>query len=151
MGANVKLGDYGLAVKKPVSKLHTDGGATGADEAAEEPPVSRAPALSGEAPSLDTVATGDTVGTGEDLTKGVGTALYSAPEQGASKYADKVDIWAAGIILFELLSPFQTNMERVTAIRALRNSSELPDGFEACYPEAAAVVRASPFEEARVC
>ncbi|CAN9502617.1 unnamed protein product [Ophioblennius macclurei] len=57
----------------------------------------------------------------------VGTKLYMSPEQlSGNSYSHKVDIYSLGLILFELLHPFRTQMERVrtlTEVRAL------------CFPE----------------
>lgn len=57
----------------------------------------------------------------------VGTKLYMSPEQlSGNSYSHKVDIYSLGLILFELLYPFRTQMERVrtlTEVRAL------------CFPE----------------
>lgn len=54
----------------------------------------------------------------------VGTKLYMSPEQlSGNSYSHKVDIYSLGLILFELLYPFRTQMERVrtlTEVRALR-------------------------------
>ncbi|XP_060938381.1 eukaryotic translation initiation factor 2-alpha kinase 3 [Limanda limanda] len=59
----------------------------------------------------------------------VGTKLYMSPEQlSGNSYSHKVDIYSLGLILFELLYPFRTQMERVrtlTEVRALR----FPDAF----------------------
>uniref|UniRef100_H3CYY3 Eukaryotic translation initiation factor 2-alpha kinase 3 n=1 Tax=Tetraodon nigroviridis TaxID=99883 RepID=H3CYY3_TETNG len=59
----------------------------------------------------------------------VGTKLYMSPEQlSGNSYSHKVDIYSLGLILFELLCPFRTQMERVrtlTEVRALR----FPDFF----------------------
>ncbi|XP_054652998.1 eukaryotic translation initiation factor 2-alpha kinase 3 isoform X2 [Dunckerocampus dactyliophorus] len=53
----------------------------------------------------------------------VGTKLYMSPEQlSGHSYSHKVDIYSLGLILFELLHPFRTQMERVrtlTEVRAL--------------------------------
>ncbi|XP_047467265.1 eukaryotic translation initiation factor 2-alpha kinase 3 [Mugil cephalus] len=54
----------------------------------------------------------------------VGTKLYMSPEQlSGNSYSHKVDIYSLGLILFELLYPFRTQMERVrtlTEVRSLR-------------------------------
>ncbi|XP_023807016.1 eukaryotic translation initiation factor 2-alpha kinase 3 isoform X1 [Oryzias latipes] len=54
----------------------------------------------------------------------VGTKLYMSPEQlSGNSYSHKVDIYSLGLILFELLYPFRTQMERVrtlTEVRVLR-------------------------------
>ncbi|CAL1575568.1 unnamed protein product [Knipowitschia caucasica] len=54
----------------------------------------------------------------------VGTKLYMSPEQlSGNSYSHKVDIYSLGLILFELLYAFRTQMERVrtlTEVRALR-------------------------------
>jgi len=50
-----------------------------------------------------------------------GTILYMSPEQmNREPYSQKVDIYAMGIILFELLYPFSTQMERMQAIANVR-------------------------------
>lgn len=50
-----------------------------------------------------------------------GTVLYMSPEQiNHQPYNQKVDIYAMGIILFELLYPFSTQMERMRAINDVR-------------------------------
>ena len=51
----------------------------------------------------------------------VGTQLYMSPEQLVRRsYDHKVDIYSLGLILFELLVPFSTQMERVQTLSALR-------------------------------
>lgn len=57
-------------------------------------------------------------------TKAVGTQLYMSPEQlNGSSYNYKVDIYSLGVILFELLVPFQTTMERIKTLSDLRRNS----------------------------
>ena len=64
----------------------------------------------------------------------VGTHLYMSPEQiNGQGYNYKVDIYSLGIILFELLTPFSTEMERVAALINLRKSV-FPKLFDADYP-----------------
>ncbi|KAG7189624.1 hypothetical protein KM043_017306 [Ampulex compressa] len=64
----------------------------------------------------------------------VGTHLYMSPEQmNGQNYNYKVDIYSLGIILFELLIPFVTEMERVAALINLRKST-FPMNFDSDYP-----------------
>ena len=58
----------------------------------------------------------------------VGTQFYMAPEQMAGRrYDKKVDIFALGVIFFELNCPFSTPEQRVqvrvTMVTSLRNCS----------------------------
>ncbi|XP_055347937.1 eukaryotic translation initiation factor 2-alpha kinase 3-like [Paramacrobiotus metropolitanus] len=55
-------------------------------------------------------------------TNQVGTSLYMSPELVQGKnYDEKVDMYSLGLILFELLVPFQTEMERMYCMRAAKN------------------------------
>ena len=64
-------------------------------------------------------------GEDEDITRGVGTRLYAAPEQLASDdYDEKADVYSLGVVLYELLRPrFGTTMERVTCISRIARAS----------------------------
>jgi len=69
-------------------------------------------------------------GTG-DNTIGVGTRSYASPEQMVgSDYDSKTDIYALGIMLFELLYPMYTGMERHICFQNVRNSCKFPDLWE---------------------
>lgn len=62
----------------------------------------------------------------ESHTGQVGTALYVAPElegkASKSTYNQKVDLYSLGIIFFEMIAPpFETAMERIMTIKALRS------------------------------
>lgn len=71
-------------------------------------------------------------------TEQVGTQLYMSPEQmNGLSYNHKVDIFAMGLILLELLVPFKTQMQRVNVLLKARNNmfsrefkSEHPDEHE---------------------
>lgn len=56
-------------------------------------------------------------------TEQVGTQLYMSPEQlNGINYNHKVDIFAMGLILLELLVPFKTQMQRVNVLFKARNN-----------------------------
>lgn len=66
-------------------------------------------------------------------TRQVGTQLYMSPEQlKGQQYDYKVDIYSLGLILFELLVSFGTEMERITTLKNVRKN-RFPDGFEEQY------------------
>ena len=78
----------------------------------------------------------------EDITRGVGTRLYAAPEQLASDdYDEKADVYSLGVVLYELLRPrFGTTMERVTCISKiclLYTSPSPRDGLLSRMPSSA--------------
>jgi translation initiation factor 2-alpha kinase 3 len=59
--------------------------------------------------------------------KPVGTEFYR-PEGGDRHISEKLDIFALGVVLFEMLCGFETRMGRVDALSRLRRG-EFPDGF----------------------
>ncbi|XP_044540097.1 eukaryotic translation initiation factor 2-alpha kinase 3-like, partial [Gracilinanus agilis] len=64
----------------------------------------------------------------------VGTKLYMSPEQiHGNTYSHKVDIFSLGLILFELLYPFSTQMERVKTLSDVRDL-KFPPLFAQKYP-----------------
>lgn len=66
-------------------------------------------------------------------TEQVGTHLYMSPEQlCGGPYNYKVDIYSLGLIFFELLVVFGTEMERIETLRSLR-SSHFPSDFQKNY------------------
>ncbi|XP_077884043.1 eukaryotic translation initiation factor 2-alpha kinase 3 isoform X1 [Ictidomys tridecemlineatus] len=70
----------------------------------------------------------------------VGTKLYMSPEQiHGNNYSHKVDIFSLGLILFELLYPFSTQMERVQTLTEVRNL-KFPPLFIQKYPREYAMV-----------
>nr|XP_020749100.1 eukaryotic translation initiation factor 2-alpha kinase 3-like [Odocoileus virginianus texanus] len=71
----------------------------------------------------------------------VGTKLYMSPEQiHGSSYSHKVDIFSLGLILFELLYPFGTQMERVRILTDVRDL-KFPPLFTQKYPREYAMVQ----------
>lgn len=68
-------------------------------------------------------------------TQQVGTHLYMSPEQLRGQHYDfKVDIYSLGLIFFELLVYFGTEMERIKTLRNLRDGS-YPQEFPHNYPK----------------
>ncbi|XP_008552622.2 eukaryotic translation initiation factor 2-alpha kinase [Microplitis demolitor] len=68
-------------------------------------------------------------------TANVGTHLYMSPEQiNGVIYDYKVDIYSLGIILFELLVPFTTGMERMVTLGNLKKNI-FPDDFAVQHPK----------------
>ena len=67
----------------------------------------------------------------------VGTKLYMSPEQTSGlPYCEKVDIYSCGIIFYELLHPFATEMERGRALMALRQHHVIPEEIKKKKKEA---------------
>lgn len=103
----IKIGDFGLvtAMTESCDKVHT-------------------PGIENENVSLKNNV----------HTAHVGTHLYMSPEQmNGQIYNYKVDIYSLGIIFFELLIPFFTDMERVVALSNVKNSI-FPKDFAENYP-----------------
>jgi serine/threonine protein kinase len=108
----LKIGDFGLVRSNPSSKKDQE---TIASSKSSSPP----PMYSGSNSSSH-----------------AGTPLYQSPEQlisafnkGAKSFlilTEKVDIYAAGLILFELSYIFTTQHEKTESLRNLRESRFLP-------------------------
>jgi serine/threonine protein kinase len=63
----------------------------------------------------------------DPLTAMVGTRLYMSPEQcNLEPYDHKVDIFSLGLILLELLVPFDTVSQRCAVLTKAKESGELP-------------------------
>lgn len=65
---------------------------------------------------------------GDVATKPVGTEFYRPATP--SKASDKLDVFALGVVAFEMLQHFGTRMERIEALTKLRRG-EFPPGFAA--------------------
>lgn len=76
-----------------------------------------------------------------DKTKGVGTYLYASPEQLSRKfYNNKTDLYSVGVIFFELLSVFQTQVERITTLTQLKKG-HIPPQISILYPNECEIIR----------
>ncbi|XP_058455299.1 eukaryotic translation initiation factor 2-alpha kinase-like [Malaya genurostris] len=74
-------------------------------------------------------------GTKDRHTRQVGTQLYMSPEQlKGLPYDYKVDIYSLGLILFELLVSFGTEMERIVTLKHVRKD-QFPSNFEKTYTD----------------
>ena len=60
---------------------------------------------------------------------GAGTPMYSAPEQSSESIylTDKADMFAAGLILYELCSHFKTQHQRTQKFKSLKENRKLAD------------------------
>lgn len=142
----IKIGDFGLATKcpniipvmpspfpfKPLAP-HEDPDAFSLDGNSPEDLLLPPPA--------DEFVEEDEVSAEEkELTHGLGTKTFSAPEQMAdSPYDQKADIYSLGLILLVLLYPTKTLSERFEVLQQCRKSI-LPKEFTAQYSEIATVV-----------
>lgn len=67
---------------------------------------------------------------GRHHTSQVGTQLYMSPEQiKGESYDHKVDIFSLGMIMFELLYPFSTQMERISVLCNAKRKLQFPKKF----------------------
>jgi translation initiation factor 2-alpha kinase 1 len=95
------IGDFGLAVARETSLTSST------DSLLEDEPSSP---------------------TNDEHTSGVGTLIYSSPEQRSKQsYNEKTDIYSLGILFFELFYCFSTKMERARVLTNLRNHVLPPD------------------------
>ena len=72
------------------------------------------------------------------------TPLYSAPEQKNRKgtYNEKIDIYACGLILYELIGCFATNAEKYKAFDDLKENGIIFDEIEKKYKEESELIKA---------
>jgi len=79
---------------------------------------------------------------GVNLTAGIGTASYAAPEQVQTKnYGTAVDIFSLGLIFLELVSCFETEHERLHNFQQCRYQ-RVPKSLEENYPDIASTILA---------
>ncbi|XP_030800598.1 interferon-induced, double-stranded RNA-activated protein kinase [Camarhynchus parvulus] len=75
----------------------------------------------------------------ETLTENRGTRSYMAPEQTGARYGKEVDIYALGLIWFEILSAI-TGHEK-SKIWSSARKGELPESFNKKFPTEASLIR----------
>ncbi len=110
----IKIGDFGLvtAYCDAAERLDFDSNGDSGD---------------GDSTDCGTCSTTECYCERRQHTDQVGTALYMSPEQLAKKpYNHKVDIYSLGLILFEMLVPFSTQMERIKVLSDLRKNKFPP-------------------------
>lgn len=113
-GSTVKVGDFGLSRESSL----TDG----AGDDAETVEGSIASLQAGGDRAKKKNASMDADFCNDDHTAGVGTRSYASPEQmNGSAYDSSTDVYSLGIMLFELLYPMYTGMERNICLSRLRN------------------------------
>ncbi|KAG0730517.1 Eukaryotic translation initiation factor 2-alpha kinase 3 [Chionoecetes opilio] len=75
-------------------------------------------------------------------THDVGTRFYMSPEQlSGQAYDNKVDIYSLGLIFFEMLVPFGTDMERCKVMTRLREDLVFPPKFKEDFPDENSLLR----------
>lgn len=76
-----------------------------------------------------------------ELTEGVGTASYAAPEQVTTRtYGMKADIFSLGLILLELMCCFTTEHERMQTFYDCRHRRDIPTWISEDYPLAGKII-----------
>lgn len=77
------------------------------------------------------------------LSKGVGTVMYSAPEQKTGcNYDNKSDIYSLGLILYEMYYPFNTGSEKVKLFEELKTEGKICESVMKNFPEKAKLILA---------
>ncbi|KAJ3178871.1 hypothetical protein HDU85_005067 [Gaertneriomyces sp. JEL0708] len=122
--ANVKIGDFGLAMSR---NEEVAGGTGGDDGGVTTTGGAGHSAMGGVGEGMTSV--GDMEAS---FTEEVGTPVYVAPEVvKGGKYNSKVDMYSLGILFFEMIYPFTTGMHRAIVLRDLRTPSVVfPTDFD---------------------
>jgi len=135
---HILLGDFGLAkdvdFTVPSPKTETIPFSTtlvNNEDEMEETEISEPKEIN----EAETEINSDHVSKMHKFTSGIGTYIYASPEQLASSqgYDNKTDIYSLGILLFELLWPFKTGMERIKTLTNIRNG-KFPENFVEKWP-----------------
>merc|ERR1712113_184004 len=82
----------------------------------------------------------------QNMTFGVGTSMYGAPEQlhnDGQEYTSKADIFSLGLVLAELFTPpFSTFCDRIIFLDKLRKKKDVRDILnEQLFPREVALIR----------
>mmetsp|Transcript_13529 Transcript_13529/g.27221 ORF Transcript_13529/g.27221 Transcript_13529/m.27221 type:complete len:661 (-) Transcript_13529:755-2737(-) len=144
----IKIGDFGLSkqlhdmANKQQQRASSSKPTSPQPQTPKSPPNSDAIVPFGlEIPST-TQALVQCNAVGVNLTAGIGTASYAAPEQVHSKnYGTAVDIFSLGLIFLELVSCFETEHERLHNFQQCRYQ-RIPKLLEENYPDIAETILA---------
>ena len=88
----------------------------------------------------------------DEMTSGLGTPTYAAPEQlqqidGMASYSKPADIYPLGLMAYELLSVFGTGMERAIALNELKDTGNTEDAFKSRYDRMGYLIDAMVLKE----
>ncbi|KAL4114423.1 hypothetical protein PRIC2_014362 [Phytophthora ramorum] len=132
----VKIGDFGLSKNTLQSSLHLH--------------PSRYLCKEGDdsLDSLSYISTDEEMEEVSEFSAGVGTPLYSSPEQinGYQTCAAPSDVYSLGIMLCELFCSFTTQMERYVVLSDVRNG-QLPPSLTDEHPQITELIRAMVRED----
>ena len=146
INGNIKLGDFGLSIlsKNIQSNINNHNTHTSHNNISlpDSIPVSISNSLT-MSPSIvphlytDENDPASVLSTHDNITENVGTLLYQAPEiiQYSSSYDYKADIYALGIIFYELFNTFTTQSERIAELHRLRNTGHVNANFLCTHDE----------------
>ncbi len=146
-GKAIKIGDFGLSKKlkdlfNPQKSSKFDAKAPSSPQksrAAQQESYAITP-FRPRSSSMQALVERNKVG--KNLTSGIGTASYAAPEQVQSKtYGTAVDIFSLGLIFLELVSCFETEHERLHNLQQCRYRN-LPKWLDENYPEISSTILA---------
>ena len=155
-GKVIKIGDFGLSkqLRDIVNQQHKSSAGSKPSSPRKHSPSEQQPLKTEKteqnnlaiipmrtgAPSMQALVECNKVG--YNLTSGIGTASYAAPEQVQSKtYGTAVDIFSLGLIFLELVSCFETEHERLHNLQQCRYQ-RLPKWLDDHYPDISSTIRA---------